>query len=236
MNFMKKLVLLSSLLIVMISPANTLNVMGEDPTTATYSTDIVVGDTFTWNVEESSYFNGTDITERDWLYEYLKDDIITIDIIADLAGYDRYDYALDATDFFDTEINGETDYFELQLHELILPVDAAWDNGTEMSFVEWSLIDDYGQDDVTSVKVEGDEVVMKEEFSFIFIHKEEIRYNKNTGVLNYYHVESNVFDWKLTFSLEGYSRPSSSAPFASLLYIAAGMLAIPVIVRLRRKD
>ena len=52
----------------------------------------------------------------------------------------------------------------------------------------------------------------------------------------YYKVESNVLEYKLTISQEGYSRPSSSAPFASLLYIAAGMLAIPVIVRLRRKD
>jgi hypothetical protein len=235
MNFLKKLIIVSSLLLVMISPANTINVLGDDPSIVTYSTDLTVGDVFTWNVVESSYFNGTAVTETSWVYEYLEGDVITVEIVADLADYDPFDYALDAIDFFGMEVNEELAYFELSDIPFVLPIEAEWDNGTTENFVYWMLFEDYG-DDFASTKIEGDEVVVKEDFEYLLISHEEIRYNKNTGLLNYYHYENDIFDVKFTVILEGYSRPSSEAPFSSIWYIAAGLLAIPVMAKFRRKD
>lgn len=243
-------------LFLMIAPSKSLTVSGslnfdEDPVSWEYSSDLIVGFETSWTVTESSYFNGSAVTERDdYWYKYLTDDVLSAEIIGNMSEYDPFDYFFDAEAYVTFEMNSE----EVVFYDMfIMPIEGTWANGTTGNFIEIYYTAEEGYyDPLHSIKIEGGEVIMKVDveekidlfgIQLVIIQHEQIRYDLATGVLNYYYRESNFIDDQiLEIVREGYTAPprpaggSDDAPFASLWFIAIGVLAVPVIARLRRKD
>jgi hypothetical protein len=252
MKLIIKVIMLGALFI-MLSPSNSYNAsawlnMDDEPVSFVYSSDLVEGFNATWTVTESTFFNGSDVTDRnDVLYGYLEGDELTVEIIGNVSEYNLVDLFAVESDFFDFQINGGAGYWN---DMFILPIEATWENGTTGNFIELYYIVEEGFGVTSSsVVIEGGEIIMKVDIeetteflgiTFDFIYHQEIRYETTTGVLNYFYYEANLFDQIIEIVKQGYDTPSGGSdddvPFASIWFIAASMLAIPVIIRLRRKD
>jgi hypothetical protein len=252
MKLITKIVMMVALFL-MLSPSNVQTANGwlsmdEDPVSVVYSSDLTIGYNTSWTVTTATYFNGTAVEERDVIInEYLKDDVITAEIIGNMSEFDPFDLFFDDENYITFELNEEADNWD---ERFILPIEATWANDSTMDFIEvYHRVDQEFGDEYSSIKIEGGEIIMRGDMDekielfgiqFHVILHTEIRYEAATGVLNYYYVNGNFLDQVLEIVREGYDAPvqgtDDDAPFASIWFVAIGVLAIPVIVRMRRKD
>jgi hypothetical protein len=155
-----------------------------------------------------------------------------------------FTYPITNETYIDYRINGVAKTWN---YKFIMPTTVTWENGTTSNFIElfYQAVGVMMMYNITT-STEGEEVIINLDYekstevygdvyeSIIHI---EYRYEASTGVLNNLKGESSASDLKLEIARKGYETENFDLiPYASIWFVSASILAIPVIARSRRKD